>query len=1056
MPSARDLYLILRAQDQANAVLNSFSRAVRKAGTDTMLAQLEARKGAEAAALGQNRLEQATIRNSMAELSNENAIHRTQLTQALATGTTQSYVNAKQAAITNNERLIQTMRSQIIGHQDEALATRQNILNLDQEIATRKKAISAIEEHGSHMQNISNTMKSVSQTAATVGMGFAAAGVAGLAFFASASKAGIEYERQVAQTATQITGFSVTLEELGQVGIDVAKNVAVPFQEIQPMLYDIFSSMDVNLEQSKTLLTAFSKEAVAGQVSLQTAGRATISIMNAFHMPAENVNDVLDIMFQLVRKGVGTFEQFSSTIGRSIPSAVRAGQSVETLAAMLAFLTRNGLSAAMASASAGRAFDAMSNPATVSRLEAMGIKVRDLDGNFLPLVDTLQQFREKLMAMPGPERLQAITDVFKGSGGTIQARRFLDQILLKPGDLEQFKSLLGDMQNASGAFGDAYSQMADTVKAKTELLKNQWQILKITVWDAIKGALGPLIGIALNLLTAFNNLSPGTQRLIIQFAFWASVAGILVGSLFGIVAVIAGVVGALAVAGASIGGVILVLGGLVIAVGLVVAALALIGLELKRAYDKSEDFRAAVNRVKTDFWALGQMIKRSWKENVQPALDETARIFKEKVQPAWEDFWATVRDKVEPKIHEFIDWCRQNVDPVMKEVGRIIKEDINPQLEKMAEWWKKNKDWLEPLLGVMAGMVKVAAELVVTFGILVGLGGLKSLAGTLRNVANAMDVLGIAAHYVKAQWQEFKRVVADLQPINIAVSGAQWLQEKFNELQQALDKLKRWWDGLPFVNAITAELQRVKAVVTFMFGDLLVQFDTFFGDAKGKSSGGWGGIGSIFSGGMGSVRGILNVGFIAAGGIVGIGISDMLNRAGGIHGLRNIFDSAVTNARIALSIGIDGAVNIASSIGNRIANAVGSLGSVLWDAGQNVISGLIGGIQSMLPVLGGVLGAVGLYIAAHKGPKAYDLTILRPAGNAIMQGLINGINDMTPFLKTQLQGISAQISPNFMGATAPPAQPSTKNVTFNLTVNQADRSARQLAQDLGSELAGML
>lgn len=1058
MPSARDLYLILRAQDQANAVLNSFSRAVRKAGADTMLAQLDARKGAEAAALGQNRLEQATLRNSIAELSNENAIHRTQLAQALATGTTRSYVNAKQTAITNNERLMQTMRSQIVGHQDEAIAIRQNILNLDQEISSRKRAISAIEDHKVKMENLSNTMKSVSQTAGTIAIGFTAMGVAGVVAIGSLVKASAEYDRQARLTATQVDGMGEHLQEIKDIGLRVAHDIGVSFEQIQPALYDIFSSMNVGVAESEKLLTQFAKAAVAGQTDIQSVSRGTIAVMNSMQLSVEDITRILDVQFKFIQKGVGTYDEWATKIGLVAPSANRAGQSIEMMMATLASASKMAGVAARAGTAVARSFDAFSNPAAVAKLKALGVEAADANGNFRPFVDVMFDFRKALDQVEGGQvgKMKVILDVFKGAGGTIEARRFLQQILLVPGVLENLNGIYEETQNASGSLDKAYATMAESISAKTEKLKNRFKELKIQLGDLLGPAFGKLLDIGNSVLEWFTELDPKTQKIIVYFGLAATAASLLAAAIFGIVAVVAGVVAAFAVAGISIGAVGLIIGGLVLVVGGLVLGFAGLVLALKNAYDKSENFRSAVNRVKTDFWALGQMIKRSWKENVQPALDETAKIFKEKVKPAWEDFWATVRDKVEPKIHEFIDWCRQNVDPVMKEVGRIIKEDLNPQLEKMADWWKKNKDWLEPLIGMLAEMAKNAAELAVVIGILAGLGSLKAIAATFGSAADALNLLGLAAHYVKEKWQELMRVVADLQPVNLAVSGAQWLQDKYNELQQALEKLKRWWDGLPFVNAITAELQRVRAVVTFMFGDLLDQFDTFFGDSKGKSSGGWGGIGSIFSGGMGSVRSILSAGFIASGGIVGIGIAEMLNRAGGIHGLRNIFESAATSARNALSAGIDSAVGIASSIGGRVVNAVGSLGSVLYNAGQNIISGLIDGIQSMIPVLGTVLRAIGPYAALNKGPKAYDLTILRPAGNAIMQGLINGINDMTPYLKTQLQGISAQISPNFMGAMAPPVQPATKNITFNLTVNQADRSARQLAQDLGSELAGML
>src|SRR5262245_23190362 len=186
---------------------------------------------------------------------------------------------------------------------------------------------------------------------AGVGIGLTAVGLAGLEFFKASTEAAVEYNQQAALTLTQVDQVGVSLQTIKDIGRDVAAAIPAPFEEMQSSLYDIFSSMDVDVNGAKTLLEAFSKGAVAGQVDVQQAGRATIAIMNAFKVPVSDVNKVMDVQFETVRKGVITYDELSSTIGRAIPSAVRAGQSYATLGGMIAFMTRNGLSAAQASTS---------------------------------------------------------------------------------------------------------------------------------------------------------------------------------------------------------------------------------------------------------------------------------------------------------------------------------------------------------------------------------------------------------------------------------------------------------------------------------------------------------------------------------------------------------------------------------------------------------------------------------------------------------------------------------------------------------------------------------
>ena len=78
-------------------------------------------------------------------------------------------------------------------------------------------------------------------------------------------------------------------------------------------------------------------------------------------------------------------------------------------------------------------------------------------------------------------------------------------------------------------------------------------------------------------------------------------------------------------------------------------------------------------------------------------------------------------------------------------------------------------------------------------------------------------------------------------------------------------------------------------------------------------------------------------------------------------------------------------------IPNKIVSALGDLGSLLYDAGSQIISGLLAGLKGKFNEVKDWVGGVGTWIADHKGPKAYDLQLLVPNGSWIMQGLSEGL-----------------------------------------------------------------
>lgn len=472
-----------------------------------------------------------------------------------------------------------------------------------------------------------------------VGAGFLVAGGAALAFYSDAISSAIEYNRQAALTLTQVDQVGVSVGMIGDIAKRVAKEVPAPFDQMQAVLFDIFSSMNTDIAGSERLLTAFSKGAVAGQVDIQAAGRATISIMNSFKIPVEDVNHVMDVQFQLVRKGVGTYQEFAEVMGRVTPAAVAAGQSIESMAGMLAFLTRNGLSTAMASTSAARAMELLTNPKSTKALEDMGVKVKDASGEFLQMKDIVRQlvFDKGWGKMTGPELKQAFKDTF--GTGSIQARRFFDLVIP---NFQQFSDLTDDMQNSAGAMDVAYKTMFDQPASKIVELQNRFEIFKVEVGERLMFVFEGLADAATKLMDAWDELDPGTQDMIIKIGLLAAVLAVVVGVVLTVTGLVLLFAGAAAAAGVSLAVVIGVVGGIVVAFGALVA--------------------------------IVYVIIRNWETLVEwfgPKM--------EIVKAAATEVWAFVQQKIQ----EFIGWVQSTAIPF----ALYMVQSITEQWNMLVAWW---------------------------------------------------------------------------------------------------------------------------------------------------------------------------------------------------------------------------------------------------------------------------------------------------------------------------------------------------------------------------------
>lgn len=553
---------------------------------------------------------------------------------------------------------------------DEKLLRDQAVLSLQQQqIADRQALHSAMVERQRRKELIQTRAESVRVGGAMVAAGATAAifGVIGLRAMHQMALGAAEYERQAALTLTQTTKLGASVESLQDISNSVASSIGVPLEQLQPALYDIFSSMNVSVAESQVLLRAFAKEAVAGQVSIQDASRATIGIMNAYQIPVSRVNEVLDFQFQLVKLGVGTFKEFATTIGLSVPSAVRAGQSYQTLGAMLAFMTRSGMTAARATASAGRALDAYSNPSVVERLKNLGdvimdsgrlsapqmrklgdevrnasIQVVDANGNFRPLVTVMGELGTVLHKLPPASRVAVLKEIFKGAGGTIQARRFFDLIAKGAGNLKLFIFLAREMGKGAGAYDAAYQKMADTTAVQTERMSNNFKILKNALGAQVMPAMNDLIERTTDLLIKFNEMEPSQKRAIANTALYGSVLLALVGTLVAVAGAIKIVSGSIGILSASMSSAALASNALVLRLGAVGAVFSILNYNLNELKQRGFQNGRFLDPATFAFKKLGDWIgldtdkilgfKKTTAETLKPLSDQRKAMYEGTLQ----------------------------------------------------------------------------------------------------------------------------------------------------------------------------------------------------------------------------------------------------------------------------------------------------------------------------------------------------------------------------------------------------------------------------------------
>lgn len=295
----------------------------------------------------------------------------------------------------------------------------------------------------------------------------------------------------------------------------------------------------------------------------------------------------------------------------------------------------------------------------------MGIEVTNAEGGFRKFTDVVADLQAALADMTAPERAAALKELFKGSGGTIQARRFYDMVLKDKASVDQFVALVGDMENASGAFEGAYNTMANTTASKTQVIKNQYELLKVEVGNALIPVLSQLMTIVSGVLQWWNSLDEGLRKQIIIWVAIGSVIAVAVGIITAMAGAFLMLAGAAAMMGISLGALLGIFAAIAVGIAAIVAAVILL---VKNWDTVTKALAAAWQWLKSVLepiydWLfdviIGRLI-RLW-QRVSADIIEAVKSVGEWVVEIWtrianwtEKSWNGIWEVIRP----FIDWFK--------------------------------------------------------------------------------------------------------------------------------------------------------------------------------------------------------------------------------------------------------------------------------------------------------------------------------------------------------------------------------------------------------------
>lgn len=190
-----------------------------------------------------------------------------------------------------------------------------------------------------------------------------AIGVAVVGGLVAATHAALDFDAAMRNVNTIARLSEDQFKSLEAQVLSLAKTTGQAPVTLAQGLYDIVSS-GFDASEGLKVLEASAKAATAGLTDTATATKAVVAVLNAYHLSADQASTVSDVLFQIVNKGVLTFEELSQQIGDVLPAASALKVPLTDIGGALATVTLHGVNAAEAATQVKQLLVSMLKPST--------------------------------------------------------------------------------------------------------------------------------------------------------------------------------------------------------------------------------------------------------------------------------------------------------------------------------------------------------------------------------------------------------------------------------------------------------------------------------------------------------------------------------------------------------------------------------------------------------------------------------------------------------------------------------------------------------------------
>ena len=283
----------------------------------------------------------------------------------------------------------------------------------------------------------------------------------------AAVKAAAEYETQLANVSTLLTGTEAEIAartaEIGNEILDVSNRTGVATENLTDGMYQVISAFGDSADAAKILETA-AKSAAAGNATTTDSVNLLSAVTKGYgDTSAEAVQKAADLSFATVRLGQTSFPELAASMGKVIPLASTLGVEQEQLFGAMATLTGVTGSTAEVVTQLKATMQGFLSPSKnmTAALKNLGYK----SGQALLESKGLQGALEALKGAVNNDEL-----AFAGLFSSVEAQTAV--LAMAGNQSANLTSKTAEMYEATGAANAAFEKQTDTLAYDIQMIKN--------------------------------------------------------------------------------------------------------------------------------------------------------------------------------------------------------------------------------------------------------------------------------------------------------------------------------------------------------------------------------------------------------------------------------------------------------------------------------------------------------------------------------------------------------------------------------------------------------